>query len=155
MMVKRAFTNKQKQAMYAQGVNFCACCGKIKPLSEFPKSRNALSGHSSRCKECSRVANAKSRDKRDAARSGKGESSIFGRRVRIDGRIMRTAKVALSQIVEYVDVSNRGCQTMSVTGLEQYSDTELLQELARRGYALKNFSKVRVELHYSPVVENE
>ena len=49
--------------------------------------------------------------------------------------------------MEYVDVSNRGCQPSPVTGLEQYSDIELLQELARRGYALKNFSKVRVELH--------
>lgn len=151
MATKRAFSNKQKLALYAEGVNFCACCGTIKPLSEFPKLHNAVSGHGSRCKECMRKDNAARSTGGATVGSAKKSALLSGRRLRIDGRLMRTATAALSRIVEYVEVTNKPLEEEASSALSRYSDKELLEELARRGYAHKDFSRVRVELHYSPV----
>lgn len=101
-----------------------------------------------------RAANA-ARVAGGAAKTAEKKSALLGgRRLRIDGRILRTATTALSGIVEYVDVRRKPVEEVGApSALSGYTDQELLEELARRGFAYKNFSRVRVELHYSPVYE--
>lgn len=101
-----------------------------------------------------RVANT-ARAAGGAAKTAAKKSALLGgRRLRIDGRLLRTATTALSGIVEYVDVRRKPAEDVrEPSALSGYTDQELLEELARRGFAYKNFSRVRVELHYSPVHE--
>ena len=96
----------------------CRCCGEYKPLEEFPKNKTHNDGHASECKACHNVQTLESARKRRAALAAKKAA----------------AAEAAAPAAPVKTPEKKPTQQKPVKALASYTDKELCEELASRGW---------------------